>query len=154
MGKMAYAKDDVYQAIEDLRRDIRGLHVKLDRALGMIPDEPLRRSFEELKQYEARIVRAVAEYYDMVPAALMQETNSWEVARPRHLAMYLLRELLGYSYPQCARVLGHFHHTTVMHGIKVIRDRRIREPQFNDAVAKLVTSLSKRLPVTPRAFCA
>lgn len=49
---------------------------------------------------------------------LKTKDRSLECTGPRHYAWYLLR-VRGYSFPWIAKHTGHWHHTTVMHGIKV-----------------------------------
>jgi len=137
----AYAQADVYEAIEALRLDIQGIRVKLDRALGLIPAEPLRKPLRLLNKPETEIVAVVAVHYHLAPEDLMQHTLAYRISRPRHVAMYLMRLLLGYSYPQCARALGKFHHTTVMHGCQEIKRRRASDPAFDAEVTKLIERL-------------
>jgi len=147
-GSYAYAKDDVYAAIEDLRQDIKGLRVRLDRVLGMIPEEPLRRPMDKTDTPERRILVAVAEFYNLRDYELLQDTQNHAVTQPRFLAMYLVRELLGYSYPRCGKVLGNFHHTSIMYGCKITQKRRNADLHFNLEVERLIAKLLKRLPTS------
>jgi hypothetical protein len=56
-----------------------------------------------------------------VDAVLASGGRRVEVVRARTLAACLMRDVLGMSYPQVAKELGHRSHTTLVHGCKVAR---------------------------------
>lgn len=62
-----------------------------------------------------QIIKAVAEFYDLTERDLIERGRKKEIARPRQIAMYLLREELKNSYPFIGTKLGGRDHTTVMH---------------------------------------
>ncbi|MDK1029203.1 MAG: chromosomal replication initiator protein DnaA [Anaerolineae bacterium] len=76
---------------------------------------PQRGDFEPQK-----LVDLVANYYDLSVEKLLSRDRSRNVAEPRQIAMYLLREEANVSLPQIGQVLGGRDHTTVMHAIKKI----------------------------------
>jgi chromosomal replication initiator protein len=86
-----------------------------------------RRSTIEPRQ----IVDAVACAYGLTTETLLGRDRTREVALPRQIAMYLMREEANISLPQIGEALGGRDHTTVMYacdkvGDMIERDDRIR----------------------------
>src|SRR5208282_1604264 len=73
---MAYSREDLYDAVEHLRQDIKGIKIKLDRVLKLIPEEPLRTPPEKLSYLPARVVEAVADYYHLSNEQVLQDTST------------------------------------------------------------------------------
>jgi chromosomal replication initiator protein len=68
------------------------------------------------------VVRKVAEVYGVTVERVLGRDRSREVALPRQIAMYLLREEANISLPQIGEALGGRDHTTVMYGCEKISD--------------------------------
>ncbi len=68
------------------------------------------------------IIRRVAETYGVTVDRIMGRDRSKQVALPRQIAMYLLRQEANYSLPQIGEVLGGRDHTTVMYGCEKIAE--------------------------------
>ena len=66
------------------------------------------------------VLRAVAEQFQLQPAQLKQKTNAQQIAYPRQIAMYLIKELTHSSLPEIGRMFGGKHHTTVLHSVQKI----------------------------------
>ncbi|MBI5838505.1 MAG: chromosomal replication initiator protein DnaA [Chloroflexi bacterium] len=69
-----------------------------------------------------KIVNQVAQYYKLSMDKLLSRDRSRDVARPRQVAMFLLREDAKISFPQIGEVLGGRDHTTVMYAIDKIAE--------------------------------
>lgn len=68
------------------------------------------------------IQAAVAQRYHLSFADLVGPRRCRKFARPRQLAMYLAWSKTQKTYPQIGRAFRR-DHTTIMHGVRVIRDR-------------------------------
>ncbi len=77
------------------------------------------------------IIRAVADKFNMQPAQLKQKTNAQEIAYPRQVAMYLIKELTPASLPEIGRAFSGKHHTTVLHSIHKIEELRHKNQDLN-----------------------
>lgn len=73
-----------------------------------------------------KIIESVANFYDIKEKDILSSKRNKDIAVPRQIAMYLLREELHSSYPQIAKILGGRDHTTIMHGVNKI-NRLIKE---------------------------
>ncbi len=66
------------------------------------------------------IQKVVAEHYGLKQADLLCERRTRAIARPRHAAMYLAKQLTTRSYPDIGKRFGGRDHTTVLHAVKRI----------------------------------
>ena len=87
------------------------------------------------------VIRAVAEEFHLQPTQLKQKTNSWAIAYPRQVAMYLIKELTHSSLPEIGRVFGGKHHTTVLHSVQKIEKLRQKNADLNKLIHKVTDSI-------------
>lgn len=80
------------------------------------------------------IVREVAHSFGISMDAMLGRDRSRQVALPRQIAMYLLREEAHVSLPQIGEVLGGRDHTTVMYGCDKIADMLERDDRLRRQV--------------------
>jgi chromosomal replication initiator protein len=84
-----------------------------------------------------RIIAAVAEYFDLPEADLLGRGRSRDVALPRQIAMYLMREETDVSLLRIGAELGGRDHSTVLHACGKIN----REMQVNDEMRREVAAV-------------
>ena len=96
---------------------------------------------------ENQILDTVADHFGVERAAFEGKSRSRTIARPRQIAMYLLREETGASLPQIGALLGGRDHTTVLYGcVRSPRLRRIADLIEEDAeIRREVVGLRQRL---------
>lgn len=136
-----------------IQSNIRELEGALNRvvALSRLTDQPLTVEIAETalhnllpqrsKMTPEQIVETVAHHFGIEPAALQGESRCQALARPRQIAMYLIREETGASLPQIGAVLGGRDHTTVLYGCT-----RVAELLEEDAdLRREVVALRERL---------
>jgi chromosomal replication initiator protein len=87
------------------------------------------------------ILRAVAEQFSLQPSQLKIKSNTRQIAYPRQIAMYLVKELTHASLPEIGRYFGGKHHTTVLHSVQKIDDLRQRDEDLNNVIQKLSDTL-------------
>jgi chromosomal replication initiator protein len=88
-----------------------------------------------------RIQEEVCERFGLSVAELVSPRRSQAVSYPRHVAMYLSRELTDASLPKIGKEFGGRDHTTVMHATSKIT-RLISEDR---SVYNLVQDLTARI---------
>ena len=74
------------------------------------------------------IQKMVAEHYALTQQDLLSERRTQAIARPRHVAMYLAKQLTTRSYPDIGRRFGGRDHTTVLHAVKRIDALKAEDP--------------------------
>jgi chromosomal replication initiator protein len=87
------------------------------------------------------IVRVVAEHFSLTPNQLKQKSNARQIAYPRQIAMYLIKELTQASLPEIGRWFGGKHHTTVLHSVQKIERLREQDEDLNILLNRLSDSL-------------
>ena len=85
----------------------------------------------------ARVVDLVARKFNITAEKLLGRDRTKEVAHPRQVAMYLLREEFKISYPQIGEVLGGRDHSTVMYSIDKIQEKMKNDHKFSSRVKQI-----------------
>ncbi|MGH6879462.1 helix-turn-helix domain-containing protein [Hypericibacter sp.] len=81
-------------------------------AAGLVPTDSLRPGH--------LILRHIAEVSGKSHNDLVSKRRARDVARPRQLAMWMMKRLTVMSLPEIGRVCGHRDHSTVLHALNVI----------------------------------
>lgn len=121
--------------------DLRGIPLSLDLveiALADLVPEPHALEPEH-------ILDTVARSFGLSREQLLARNRSRQVALPRQVAMYLLREEAQISLPQIGEVLGGRDHTTVMYGCDKIADLIESDEQMRRQVTDLREQLYGQL---------
>lgn len=117
--------------------DLSGLPVTpqlIETALGdMLP----RRTSVDTQE----VIRKVAEAFGITVEGILSRDRSRQVALPRQVAMYLLREEANVSLPQIGEALGGRDHTTVMYGCEKITDMLEQDARFKRQVLEIKEKL-------------
>lgn len=89
------------------------------------------------------IQNAVASEWGVDVADIISRRQSKLISKPRHAAMYLARILTAHSLPEIGRAFGGRDHTTVMHAIKRVEERKQFDMEFRDKLAAVLTRLNE-----------
>ena len=87
------------------------------------------------------IINTVAEHFNITSQDLRGSKRNSEIVQPRHIAMYLCRNMTNLSLHSIAESLGKKDHTTIIHGIEKI-DNDIK--QYED-IRRTVDILKKKI---------
>ena len=116
------------------QRNIRELEGALTRAFAYadltgapLNEETIEAALSEVAPRAAamtadRIISAVAQQYQIPEEDLLGPRRTRQIALPRQVAMYLIREETETSLPKIGQALGGRDHTTVMYGHDRISD--------------------------------
>lgn len=88
------------------------------------------------------IIDEVEKYYHLPQGSLKTKKRSNDVAYPRHIAMYLAREVLGESYPQIGDVFGR-DHSTVMSAVRKVKSNLSGDTELAEKLSELVDNIRK-----------
>ena len=80
------------------------------------------------------IKKAVAKYFGVKVADMESEKRAKNVAFPRQVAIYLIREHTKYSLPQMGKLFGGRDHTTIRHSYEKICDELKTDRELRDTI--------------------
>lgn len=83
------------------------------------------------------IIAVVARHFGLPQKQLKSSSRRQSIVAARAVAIYLARELAGYSYDQIGRALGGRDHTTIMHNYRKIESERTQDPAVQEAIEVL-----------------
>lgn len=89
------------------------------------------------------ILDTVAKHYNLKIADLKSDRRTNDIAYPRQVAMYILKELTDLSQTAIGKFLGDKHYTTVIHGIRKIEGDLISNSKTHAAVNSILDDLEK-----------
>jgi chromosomal replication initiator protein len=98
------------------------------------------------------ITHAVAYFFGMPTAELHQNNTKRAVTVPRQIAMYLIKQMTDASLPEIGRQFGGKHHSTVMHAIARIEERRHIDVGLDFTISELIHNIGGQTK-GPKASC-
>ncbi len=116
----------------------------------LLEEKDVKKTLEDLLQKEhakiltqEQILVAVASTFGIRQEDLIGKSQSRECAQPRHIAMYLLRSELRFSFPKIARIFSR-DHSTVMTSVRQIETSvQKKDPEIRATLAE-IKSITKR----------
>ena len=87
------------------------------------------------------VVGAVAEHCDIPEKAILSQNRAREVARARHIALYLTKELTDCSLTEIGFKMGKRSHATVLHSIALVNERLEYDPVLRQTIAQIEAQL-------------
>ena len=104
--------------------------------------EPDRNFLARLPELRSRphwktVIRVVAQSYGISVLDMLSERRTAQLVRPRHVTMFLLKELTTASLPAIGRCLGNRDHTTILHGARKIKNLIEADGVLANQIAKI-----------------
>jgi chromosomal replication initiator protein len=93
------------------------------------------------------VLEAVSRSFGISNDRLLGRERTREVALPRQIAMYLLREEAGISLPQIGELSGGRDHTTVIYGCDKVNNLMETDDRLRRQVLKIREQLYNRVPM-------
>ncbi|MGQ0628226.1 MAG: chromosomal replication initiator protein DnaA, partial [Phycisphaerales bacterium] len=93
------------------------------------------------------IVETVTEFYGVKTTDLQSKRRQRSIALPRQLCMFLARRHTRFSLEEIGGHFGGRDHTTVMHAVRTIEERRRADDEFD----RTVKQLEEKMRLTPSA---
>ena len=119
-----------------------GRHITLEVAQDCLADV-LRASERKITVEE--IQRKVSEHYNIRLSDMIGPKRLRTYARPRQIAMFLSKQLTSRSLPEIGRRFGGRDHTTVMHAIKTIEQKKTGKTKVNQTINQITSDFSSEL---------
>lgn len=89
-----------------------------------------------------QVLTAVAEFFNIQMSDLIGRRRQKEVVEPRQIAMYLLRDILGLSYPYIGEKMGR-DHTTAIHAFEKINHEINKNSVLNQKILMIKDLINK-----------
>jgi chromosomal replication initiator protein len=83
------------------------------------------------------ILDAISEFYDVRLTDLLSKRRPKSITRPRQVGMYFARRYTRYSLEEIGSYFGGRDHTTVMHAIRTVDERRRNDPDLDRELSRL-----------------
>jgi len=131
-----FLADRFTESVRELEGALNTLIARTGAALGLLSLEETQRLLSaNLRGGERRLTvddiqKATAEHFGLKPADLISACRARAVARPRQVAMWLVKQFTTRSLPDIGRRFGGRDHTTVMHAVRRIDELRIGDTQL------------------------
>ncbi|MDB5204000.1 MAG: dnaA [Candidatus Taylorbacteria bacterium] len=98
--------------------ELKGRQLELSEIKHLIKDTAKPTKSVSVKD----VIKAISSFYDIEEASITDKTRKKEVVKPRQIAMYILREDYGVSYPSIGQKMGGRDHTTVIHSCEKVKN--------------------------------
>ena len=113
--------------------DLSGLPLTIQLVSSALADLLPQRSSMEPRV----IVSTVATAFGVTPERMLGRDRSREIALPRQVAMYILREVANVSLPQIGLAMGGRDHTTVMYACDKVADLIERDDRLRRQIIQI-----------------
>ncbi|MCQ2555280.1 MAG: chromosomal replication initiator protein DnaA [Clostridia bacterium] len=150
--------DDIREVInliaEKMKDNIRELEGAFSRIIGFskIMNQKIDRHFArkvltdilsntESQVTPERIKKMVAKKYTIKASDMESTKRTANIAYPRQIAMYLVRELTDNSLPQIGKIFGNRHHTTVSYACEKIESDMKYDENLKNIINKLKSDI-------------
>ena len=91
----------------------------------------------------ATILKCVADFFQIPQSEIINKSRRKEVVVPRQISMFLLRDMLGMSYPDIGNKMGKKDHTTAIHSYEKISNEMVRDKTLNQKIILIKDVISK-----------
>ncbi len=147
----------VAHRVRDNIRELEG-SVTMLRAFANLRQEPITLELakahltnlghEQITLRPETIIEAVSDYFGLSPNEVRGSKRLRPLVHARHIAMYLIREMLdNYSYPMIAKIFDGRNHTTVISAVEKIKEQLPRDSELLAQINQLAKRLQGELPV-------
>ena len=146
--------DDLYEVVcliaEKIKDNIRELEGAFTRSVSFshLLKEKLDKNFVkrtlkdimntgEITITPEKIKKFVCKQYGIKLNEIESSKKTNNIAFPRQVAMYLMRDMTDMSLPKIGEYFGGRHYTTVMYACEKIEDEIKRDPSFDNLIREL-----------------
>ena len=146
---ITYIAENVNACVRDLEGAVASLMVNstvyncdVDLALAR---KVLGGSVESRKEPISieRIVKTVADYYNVEPVAVESKSRKREIVLVRQTSMFLAKKYLDLSTSKIGLRIGHRNHATVLHACKTVHNLLETNKQFRTELGEIEALLQK-----------
>ncbi len=149
--------DEVYEFIASkIKSNIRELegaikkillhHMLIKKEINIdLAEEALKDIINEKKKKitPAFVTQTVEKFFNLKENDLKSKSRSQNIAFPRQIAMYILKEYTELSLKQIGSFFGGLDHTTVLHGINKIKSGKESDPTIENIINDILKDIKE-----------
>ena len=109
-------------------------HISLNIAIEAFKDQ-IQDNRNELSV--SKIKKIVADYYNLTTKQLTSSTRTKNIAIPRHIAMYLCRNILDVPYKEIGNEFGNRDHSTVINACEKVESLIKTDQNYSKAIDEI-----------------
>ncbi len=87
------------------------------------------------------IQKVVSNHFNISISDIKSKKREPKIANPRHIAVYIARNLTEYSYPELSNEFGGRDHTTIMHSYEKIEKLIKTDSSLNSTIQQLIREI-------------
>ncbi|MCQ2793871.1 MAG: chromosomal replication initiator protein DnaA [Bacilli bacterium] len=115
-------------------------HITLANAIEAVGDY-LKVSESNKKLNEIKIIDVVSNYYSLTPTQLTGNMRTGQIAAARHIAMFLIRDILDTPFDGIGKIFGGKDHSTVMSACKNVEKGLKTNPSLQTVINEIRSQL-------------
>lgn len=94
------------------------------------------------KVTETKILNVVSSYYNLNSTQLTGKLKTGQIAMVRHIAIYLIRDIMDLPLKKIGDIFGGRDHTTIMHSITKVEEMLKEDKQTKAVINELKTKIN------------
>ena len=128
----------IFYSINIKQSDVITLDIAIEASGSLVGGKTLVTQLNEEK-----IINIVADYYNLTPSQLKGKIRTGQISLARHIAMYLIREVLDLPLKKIGNSFGGKDHTTVMNAISKVEKELKTDGALKAAIEELKARIKK-----------
>jgi len=110
-----------------------------------LAQEALKDIIEEKKKKitPALVINTVEKFFNLKENDLKSKSRSQNIAFPRQIAMYIIKEYTELSLKQIGDSFGGMDHSTVLHGINKIKQNKENDPTVENVINDILKDIKE-----------
>ncbi len=144
---LEYTASKIKSNIRELEGAIKKImihHTLMNKEITIaVADEALKDIINEKKRKitPQLITSTVEKYFNLKENDLKSSSRSQNIAFPRQIAMYILKDITDLSLKQIGEIFGGKDHTTVMHAIKNVESKKSNDSTVEKYISDIMTDI-------------
>ena len=139
--RRGYKLDENYYGSGRILQDLIKKDVTIDIAQDLLKDTIFCATGNSVSM--ETILKVVANIENTSIADIKGKKRNKKIAETRHIAIYIARELLEYSYPELGNEFGGRDHSTILSAYNNIADRIKTDPSFDLRIKNIINSIKE-----------
>jgi len=118
---------------------VEGVPITVDLA-SMLVEQYYRTGTLQKPSFN-QIVDTVGKHFKIGPDDIRGNSRKAPIAHPRHISVYVTREITGDSWKHIGSLFGDRDHTSMMHAYQKISEMMVRDRELRSTVKMLIRNL-------------